>query len=260
LIAEKTAMAKQAQYDATIVDLDLRQIKAPFRGQVVEILKKRGEWVQSGEAICHFVGLDRVRISGFVTATEGSPHELIDKPVEITVFAAGNKKHIVKGKIGFASPVIEGSGGTQFRVWTEVDNEKIVDSITKQESWKVQPGTMATMKIDLTPPAPKPIVSTKADPTKSGKTTPATTTGTQSGAKTTVPESKTTSSGTPPTGTKTTTPEAKTAPLPGKTTPAVGGKTESLKPVTPGESKGGSNGKKEETKSTAGASKDSKER
>jgi len=32
LIAEKTAMAKQAQYDATTVDLDLRQIKAPFRG------------------------------------------------------------------------------------------------------------------------------------------------------------------------------------------------------------------------------------
>jgi multidrug resistance efflux pump len=212
LIAAKTAMAKQAQYDATSVDLDLRQIKAPFRGQVVELYKKPGEWVQSGEKVMHFVGLDRVRVSGFVLASLVSPYELIGKPVTITVSAAGEKKHTVKGTIGFASPIIEGTGlAHQFRVWAQVDNEKIVDPLTKQESWKIQPGSMANMTIDLTPPPPaKPATPTKAEPAKGAK------------------------SSAPPTKSGTAAPaDGKSAPPPAKNPPSAtpGQKRESLKPV-----------------------------
>lgn len=168
-IAALTAASKLAQLEALSVELDLRQIRSPFNGQVVEVYKKHGEWVQAGEAVMHLIGLDKVRVSGFVLARSASPAEVVGKPCTITVHAAGEKKHTVKGTVGFASPVIEGVGAThQFRIWAEVDNEKSTDPVTGQEFWKIQPGTMASMTVDLTPPA-KSTPGKSVSVTKSGK-------------------------------------------------------------------------------------------
>jgi len=170
-IARLTATAKQAQYDAASIELDLRQIRAPFKGYIVEVMKNAGDWVTVGEPIMHIVGLDRVRVKGFVLVSgeNGASHdEVIDKPVTITVDAPGGKKHTVQGRIGFASPVIEGVGSSRkFRIWAEVDNDTTIDPVTKRETWKIQPGSMATMTIDLTPP--KPAAPAKTEPAKGGK-------------------------------------------------------------------------------------------
>jgi multidrug efflux pump subunit AcrA (membrane-fusion protein) len=164
-IAGMTAQAKKAQYDAASIELDLRQARAPFKGQVVEVMKKPGDWVTAGEPIMHIVGLDRVKVKGFVLVSgpNGASHdEVIGKPVTITVHSAGDKKHTVKGIIGFASPVIEGVGTSrQFRIWAEVDNEKAIDPVTKVETWKIQPGSMASMTIDLTAPKPAALAPAK---------------------------------------------------------------------------------------------------
>jgi multidrug efflux pump subunit AcrA (membrane-fusion protein) len=169
-IAGLTAEAKQAQYDAATIELDLREIRAPFKGTVVEVIKRVGDWVTPGEPIMHIVGLDRVRVKGFVlvSAAQGVSHaELKDRPVTITV-DVGGKKHSAKGVVGFASPVIEGVGTSrQFRIWAEVDNEKVVDPVTGAESWKIQPGTVATMTIDLSDGPVRPLASGRATP--SGK-------------------------------------------------------------------------------------------
>lgn len=172
-IAGLTANAKHAQFEAASIELDLRQIRAPFNGVVVLISKNPGDWVTAGEPIMHIVGLDKVRVKGFVLASgsEGiSAAEVYGKDVKITVDTAGGKKHTVNGKIGFASPVIEGVGTSrQFRIWAEVDNDKTIDPVTKQVAWKLQPGSVATMTIDLTPP--KPSAPGRADATKGdGKT------------------------------------------------------------------------------------------
>jgi multidrug resistance efflux pump len=165
-IAGLTANAKKAQHDAASIEIDLRQARSPFRGQVVEILKKKGDWVTAGEPIMHIVGLDQVRVKGFVLVSGpngASQDDVIGKPVTITVDAAGDKKQTVKGIVRFASPVIEGVGASrQFRIWADVDNEKTVDPVTGQESWKIQPGSRATMTIDLMPPKPL----SKSEPVK----------------------------------------------------------------------------------------------
>jgi multidrug efflux pump subunit AcrA (membrane-fusion protein) len=172
-IAGLTRNAKQAQLDAATIEIDLRQARSPFKGEVVEVMKNVGDWVTVGEPIMHIVGLDKVKVKGFVFvsgASGASQEEVIGKDVKITVETAGGKKHTVNGKIGFASPVIEGAGSSrQFRVWAEVDNKKTIDPVTKQEIWDLQPGSIATMTIDLTPkPAASPIVPA-ATPDKSGK-------------------------------------------------------------------------------------------
>jgi multidrug efflux pump subunit AcrA (membrane-fusion protein) len=153
-IAALTANAKKAQYDAASIELDLRQARAPFKGQVVEVMKKAGDWVTAGEPIMHIVGLDEVRVKGVVlmSGREGaSQDEVLGRDVMITVYTAGDKTHKVKGKIGFASPVIEGLGSSRhFRIWADVENEKSIDPVTGQQVWKIQPGSKATMVIDMT--------------------------------------------------------------------------------------------------------------
>ena len=120
---------------------------------------------------------DKVRVRGYVLVggPEGASHdEVLGKPVTITVDSPGGKKHTVKGIIGFASPVIEGFGSDrQFRIWAEVDNEKSVDPITGLEHWKIQPGSMATMNIDLRPTRAvlKPVTSAEKSDSKTTKST-----------------------------------------------------------------------------------------
>jgi multidrug resistance efflux pump len=164
-VAQLTTNVKQAQIEATDNELARRQITAPFPGEVNEIFRQVGEWVQPGDPIAHVVRFDKLRVKGMVYAKEAAPVDLIGKPVEIFVTAAGGKEQRVKGKVDFASNVIDGSGDFRtFRIWVEVDNEKVVDPLTKKEAWKIQPGTSARMVIDMTPPAPpKPV---KAAPTK----------------------------------------------------------------------------------------------
>jgi len=172
-IAGLTKNAKQAQLDAATIEIDLRQARSPFKGEVVEVMKNVGDWVTVGEPIMHIVGLDKVKVKGFVFVSGNngaSQEEVIGKEVKITVEAAGGKKHTINGKIGFASPVIEGVGTSrQFRVWAEVDNKKTIDSVTKQEIWELQPGSIATMTIDLTSPKPAAPSATPGAADKTGK-------------------------------------------------------------------------------------------
>ena len=179
-IARLTAKVKTAQLQAIDIEMDRLKIKAPFKGEVVEIHKRRGEWATAGEPVLHLVRMDKVRVKGFVLLSSGvAPDDVEGKPVEIVVSSAGGKQHKVKGTIGYASRVIEGvSNYRQFRIWAEVDNQKVIDPVTKKEGWAIQPGTTANMTIDLTPPAaPKPApapapagkAGTKATPVGAGR-------------------------------------------------------------------------------------------
>ncbi|MEX2174659.1 MAG: HlyD family efflux transporter periplasmic adaptor subunit [Pirellulaceae bacterium] len=167
-VANLTTKIKEAQLEATANELARRQIKAPFQGEVNEVFRQVGEWVQPGEPIAYIVRFDRVRVKGFVYAKSASPVELIGKPVEITVISAGGKEKKVQGRIDFASSIIEGSGELrEFRIWSEIDNEKYVDPVTKKEAWTIQPGASADMVIDLTPPPPAKLTGPlKANPVK----------------------------------------------------------------------------------------------
>jgi multidrug efflux pump subunit AcrA (membrane-fusion protein) len=160
-VAELTTKVKAAQMEATDNELARRQAAAPFKGEVNEVYRQVGEWVQPGDPLVHLVRFDQVRVKGFVYAKTAAPVDVIGKPVEIKVVTAGGKEETVKGKVNFASSIIEGVGDTrQFRIWADVDNRKVVDPVTKQESWAIQSGASATIVVDITPPPPAPKVNT----------------------------------------------------------------------------------------------------
>jgi multidrug efflux pump subunit AcrA (membrane-fusion protein) len=223
-VAKLTTGVKAAQLEATANELARRQISAPFGGEVNEVFRQVGEWVQPGEAILHLVRFDKVRVKGFVYAQTAAPADVLGKPVKIRVDAAGGKEEVVEGTVAFASSVIEGVGDTrQFRIWAEVDNKKALHPVTKKEVWVIQPGTSAIMEIDVTPPVlPKPATPAKTTPAGFRPRTPGTPT----------PGNSTSGASTPTTQPGSTRPVSN---QPGTPKPEV--KVESFKPVAEGEKK-----------------------
>ena len=158
-VAEATKLAKEAQIEAANVEIERRKIVAPIDGFVNEVYKHKGEWCQPGDPVLELVRMDRLEIEGFVYATDASPSKVIGKPVEVVVQLTGGDTYKSSSKITFASPVLEGSGRIrQFRVSTEIDNKRVPGE-DGGEHWLIQPGTEAEMTIQLTPPAPKPVIA-----------------------------------------------------------------------------------------------------
>jgi macrolide-specific efflux system membrane fusion protein len=148
--AGRTIKVKQAQLDAVENELERRKVIAPLHGVVVKRTKYVGEWVQPGETILEIVRLDRLRVEGFVPASQYSRLEVAGAPVTVSVRVptvdGDPKKITAKGVIEYVSPIVEASGG--YRVWTEIDNRKERGRDGK-EHWMFNPGAIATMEISL---------------------------------------------------------------------------------------------------------------
>jgi len=143
LVAGLTAKMKKAQLEATDIELSKKKIDAPIQGQVVEVYKHMGEWVQPGDPVLRLVRLDKVRVEGFVYAAEAGRNDVEGRPVSVTVYLPGEKTETVPGRIDFVSPIIEGSGrNRQYRIWAEVEN-RFVDG-----HFVIQPGASAEMTIN----------------------------------------------------------------------------------------------------------------
>jgi multidrug efflux pump subunit AcrA (membrane-fusion protein) len=151
----RTAKIKEAQVDAVRIEQERRIIKAPFDGEVVDVLKQRSEWVQPGETVLKLVKLDRLRVQGFLSAYDYAPSQVKGAKVLVTVQLEGNKEATAEGVIKFVSPVVEVGG--DYRVWTEIENRRDGDH------WVFSPGSTARMEIELKsgPRAVRPV-STKA--------------------------------------------------------------------------------------------------
>lgn len=142
-----TAKAKGAQKRTMENEIDRRELKAPVDGVIVDRLKHEGEWVQPGETVFKLVGLQEVRVVGFVSAHDYAPASVAGCKAIVSVEVPGpNGEKQVKtaeGRITFVSPIVETSG--DFRVWAEITNTQ--DEATGH--WVFRPGTVGKMEILL---------------------------------------------------------------------------------------------------------------
>ncbi|MGE0608770.1 MAG: efflux RND transporter periplasmic adaptor subunit [Pirellulales bacterium] len=97
-----------------------RQIVSPIDGIVVQIKRRRGEWVEPGEAVIRVVRMDRLRVEGFVSAAVAAG-PLLKQAVTLHVQAGEGESQDFRGEIVFVSPEIDPVNG-QVRIWAEVEN------------------------------------------------------------------------------------------------------------------------------------------
>jgi len=115
------------------------QVVSSISGEVIDIKKQQGEWVNLGDPIAHVVRLDTLRVEGFVAAASHDPIEIVNQPVVATVNLAHGRQAEFVGRIVFVRPVVQGGG--QFLVCAEVANRAV------NGHWLLRPGMLTDMTI-----------------------------------------------------------------------------------------------------------------
>lgn len=138
-VAKMTAEVHQAEVNAADVALARRQIVSPIDGEVATVFHERQEWVSAGEPVVQIVRMDRLRVEGFVAASEVNVSEIAGGNVVVDVQLARGRKERFTGKVVFVSPIV--TSGGQYRVRSEVENRR------EQNQWLLRPGLNATMAV-----------------------------------------------------------------------------------------------------------------
>ena len=146
-IAALTQTIRDNEKKAAEQALERRTIRTPLAGMVVELPRRRGEWVQPGETVARVVRLDRLRVEGFLAARDAR-QELVGREVAIRVAKAADgappldqplaKPRDYRGRIVFVSPEIDPIND-QVRIWAEVDNRDM----------RLRPGMKAALILEL---------------------------------------------------------------------------------------------------------------
>ncbi|MCA9205609.1 MAG: HlyD family efflux transporter periplasmic adaptor subunit [Pirellulaceae bacterium] len=130
---------RKAELDAAMNEIERRQVDAPIAGEVVQLYRRAGEWVQPGDPIMRLVRMDRLRVEGFVDAANYSARDVQGARVTISVQLPGGSRRSFEGEITFVSPIVEANG--EYRVWAEVENTM------EDNFWVLRPGKSAEMEI-----------------------------------------------------------------------------------------------------------------
>src|SRR5204863_6194794 len=102
-VAKMNADVHQAAVKSSEDAVGRRQIVSPLAGLVVTIFHEQGEWVAAGEPVLQVIRVDRLRVEGFLNATEVGPEEVAGRPVTVEVQIAGGRSARFNGKVVFIS-------------------------------------------------------------------------------------------------------------------------------------------------------------
>jgi multidrug resistance efflux pump len=145
------AEAARVELDAVNDSIARHQIASPLDGNVMEIYKQAGEWVQTGDKVLRIVRMNRLRVQGFVEAAQFDPHEINGRQVLVRAQLAHDRIESFSGRVSYVG--LEKRGGSQFAsgsrfvIWAEVDNR------IEEGHWLLLPGADVDLTIDLESPA-----------------------------------------------------------------------------------------------------------
>jgi RND family efflux transporter MFP subunit len=135
-IAGLTNQIRLNEYQTALNQLSLRQMSAPLRGMVVEVHRRPGEWVQPGEAVARIIRLDRLRVEGFLPASQGRL-SLVGQPASVYSETEDDLPIELSGEVVFVSPEIDPIN-SQVRIWIEIDNGDL----------RLRPGMTASVTVE----------------------------------------------------------------------------------------------------------------
>jgi multidrug efflux pump subunit AcrA (membrane-fusion protein) len=143
LLAKKEAEVKRAELKAANILLDQRQIRAPFTGEVVELVQREGQWVKPGDPLLRLVQFDKLRVEGFVPAAEYDPVDLANRRVTVVAHLARGREASVEGRVVFVDQTVMMKW---YRIRAEVDNQR------EGDFWLLRPGLDAEITIHTSQP------------------------------------------------------------------------------------------------------------
>jgi multidrug efflux pump subunit AcrA (membrane-fusion protein) len=114
---------KEAELEAAQRAIERRRIVAPIGGKVVQIHRRRGDWVEPGMPVLRILRIDELRAEAFLDADAATP-DLEGRDVTVVASVGDNSRAEFAGVVVFVSPEINEVSG-QVRVWVDVKNPKL---------------------------------------------------------------------------------------------------------------------------------------
>jgi macrolide-specific efflux system membrane fusion protein len=136
-VEELTAQLKENELAVAVRSVERRQVLSPIAGVIVEVNRRRGEWVQPGEAVFRVLRIDRLHAEGFLSADEVRGN-LEGSRAVLRVSLPGQPNAEFEGKVTFVSPEID-PVNRQIRFWAEIENRDRL----------LRPGLKASLVIDV---------------------------------------------------------------------------------------------------------------
>jgi multidrug efflux pump subunit AcrA (membrane-fusion protein) len=143
LIASKEADAKGGELEAAQIALDRRTLRAPFDGEIQQVMQKQAQWVNPGDPVLRLIQFDTLRAEGFVNARDFDPVELANRKVTVSVHLARDRVATAVGRISFVSQTVLDDA---YQVRAEFPNQR------EGQFWLIRPGLEADMTIHLNEP------------------------------------------------------------------------------------------------------------
>lgn len=122
--AEIMSQIKTVELDLVRLALAERQIVSPLEGIVVQLYRREGEWIRSGEKAFRIVRINRLRIEGYVDL-RASLAVLEKAPVSFEVDFPDSPGQRFAGEVVFIHPEADPVNG-QIRLWAEIENRNLM--------------------------------------------------------------------------------------------------------------------------------------
>ena len=133
-------------------------IRSKIDGNVFEIYKKAGEWVNAGDSVMRVVRMNRLRVQGFVDSAKFDRHQIANQKVTVTATFANGRTREFMGTVSYIG--LDEHAGNRFMIWADVENQ------SENGQWLLIPNDEVSMKIHLgsAPIASAPKTELKANP------------------------------------------------------------------------------------------------
>jgi multidrug efflux pump subunit AcrA (membrane-fusion protein) len=133
-VQEQEVMVAQTQ-------LDLRKIKTPFDGMVVNVVSQVGKSLREGDVIAEVAKLDKLKVLAKIDGNRIRQEQVDKKRVTITARNPNGQADEFEGFVRYAAPSFDSQ--RQFQVEIEVDNR------LANEYWQLREGDYVDVVIHL---------------------------------------------------------------------------------------------------------------
>lgn len=122
--AERDLELSRLQSEIDQATLDDHRITSPIDGVVMQVYKNKGEAVAQGEPILKVVGVDRLRVEGFLQVRDTwqvRRGQLVRFQLDVLGADLPVEQMVFQGKVVFVDQFLDPVTG-EYRVWAEVNN------------------------------------------------------------------------------------------------------------------------------------------
>ena len=113
-------------------------ITSPINGDVMEVYKSIGEYVEVGERIARIVRMDKLQVQGSFSAMQYNPNEIMGHEVKVKMKIARGQTAEFSGRIYAVS--LDQTANNRYRVWAEVENR------LENGQWVLRPQAEVVMR------------------------------------------------------------------------------------------------------------------